>query len=396
MRDNNGAGTAMRRTHWLVLLFVPLAAAIALLLFAPTDSPHVHGMTIIETDQARGSRVPLNHTVPEPLSQVAPTEGGAQKSGTPITVDPEVEIDLDAAKARQGILTGPLAAEGVKLEGQVLDEGGEPVPTASVFVSGAVSSDKYRKRVDTMTEIARTDNAGNFSGSYTGLTSTAFTIELFARAGSLDSDRQQLEVAQGSVVSNIVITLALGGGVSGQIVDEHRNPVPMAMVLLVPAEGGITIGTRVHRSTSGARGDYLVKGLPTGTYRVLVYADGYEDTEAMASVVSGQTTLQSDIMLKATTGLRLRLTCLAKHPVGTFEVIFFDGSGQQTSGGGDVSDDGNALVGNVPDAAVEIEIRMAGYKASERIEITPILGVHVDIGDIELEPEAVQTSRSVS
>jgi hypothetical protein len=85
------------------------------------------------------------------------------------------------------------------------------------------------------------------------------------------------------------------------------------------------------------------------------------------------------------TALRVRLTCAEKQPSGRFTANLYRADGTKVRGSGTADKDGNAIITNVTEDVVELEIVMRGYITTARIAIAPVTGAHADIGEITLE-----------
>ena len=159
-----------------------------------------------------------------------------------------------------------------------------------VFVDGTEKQPARRVRV-TLTELARimpgitttTDDNGAFS--FTGLPAGRFEIQAFKSAylrSSYGASRPErpgtpVVVKAGEAVTNLSMTIARGGVISGLVRDASGRPVPNINVRVLKLGYNALTGERtLGAPSSGAstttddRGRYRAYGLPPGGYYVAV------------------------------------------------------------------------------------------------------------------------------
>ena len=159
-----------------------------------------------------------------------------------------------------------------------------------VFVDGTEKQPARRVRV-TVTELARimpgitttTDDNGAFS--FTGLPAGRFEIQAFKSAylrSSYGASRPErpgtpVVVKAGEAVTNLSMTIARGGVISGLVRDANGRPVPNINVRVLKLGYNALTGERtLGAPSSGAstttddRGRYRAYGLPPGGYYVAV------------------------------------------------------------------------------------------------------------------------------
>lgn len=185
------------------------------------------------------------------------------------------------ASARQQVRdAAPVAAGTASISGRVVVED----------AAGAAKQPARRVRV-TLTELARTmpglttttDDTGAFS--FTGLPAGRFEIQAFRNAylrTSYGASRPErpgtpIVVKAGEAVTNLSMTIARGGVISGVVRDPRGRPVPGVNVrVLRLAYNGLTGERTLGAPSSGAstttddRGRYRAYGLPPGGYYVAV------------------------------------------------------------------------------------------------------------------------------
>jgi hypothetical protein len=195
------------------------------------------------------------------------------------------------------LLAGLCGVVGASAPQQIRDAAPVAAGTGSisgrVFVDGAAGAAKQparRVRV-TLTELARTmsgqttttDDTGAFS--FTGLPAGRFEIQAFKSAylrSSYGASRPErpgtpIVVKAGEAVTNVSMTIARGGVISGIVRDAHGRPVPNISVRVLKLGYNALTGERtLGAPSSGAsittddRGRYRAYGLPPGGYYVAV------------------------------------------------------------------------------------------------------------------------------
>jgi uncharacterized protein (DUF2141 family) len=177
---------------------------------------------------------------------------------------------------------------------QVRDNARVAADTASisgtVFVAGEAKQPARRVRV-TLTNIARTspgqttttDDSGAFA--FRGLPAGRFELQAFKNAylkGSYGASRPDragtpVVVKDGEAVTNLTMTIARGGVITGIVRDIPGRPVPGVNVRVLKlgynaVTGERTLGAPSTGSTAMTddRGEYRAYGLPPGGYLVAV------------------------------------------------------------------------------------------------------------------------------
>lgn len=183
------------------------------------------------------------------------------------------------AAAQQGRDTAPLATGTASISGTVL-------------LAGSGKQAARRVRV-TLTNLARTspglttttDDRGAFV--FTGLPTGRFEVQAHKAAylrSSYGASRPErpgtpVVVKDGDVITNLAITIAKGGAITGTVRDARNRPVPGITVRALKfgfngVTGERTLGMQSLASqvVTDDRGEYRTYGLPPGNYLVLVPA----------------------------------------------------------------------------------------------------------------------------
>jgi len=179
--------------------------------------------------------------------------------------------------AGRSFSTVVLLRPGGAVTGRVLDAKGlQPFEGAKVFVldhredpTGIISGER------SLPPTIRQGLSGS-DGEFTveNIDSGRKTLLILAE-GRLPTVMENVEIAPGLTRRGILIFLGAGAQVTGRIVTSKGNPVPAALVSLVPE-----VGPAIVLETT-ADGTFVAQGIPAGTYRLHVTADGFVSPAAV-------------------------------------------------------------------------------------------------------------------
>lgn len=179
---------------------------------------------------------------------------------------------------------------GIHVRGHVLDVDGNPA-------GGAVIHMQYRMEPCSGQEVARTDAAGMFAIDDVPI-DRAVSLSAFLPMRAPSPQRYVQGVAGATVDVELQFT-AHGGAIAGRVVDEHGQAVAGATVSVgrqllydafcKAAGDGPGPPAPSRRTTSYARGEWLVDGFAAGETPVLVVAPGMAPWTGNAFVVVGST-----------------------------------------------------------------------------------------------------------
>jgi hypothetical protein len=163
-------------------------------------------------------------------------------------------------------VTGPQAVGTGAVEGAVVDLTGQPIPGATIRISDPKTSfDTSVTAADGRFQVGNLPPArytvAAIAEGYVGAEYGAF------QPG--DPGVPVLAIAR-QKVSNLIITLRRAGAISGQLTDDHGDPVAGHVSILVPGAQGMT--TVTAGSTDNA-GRYRFGDLPPGSFAVLAVPD---------------------------------------------------------------------------------------------------------------------------
>lgn len=179
------------------------------------------------------------------------------------------------SQARAGIEI--VMKSGARISGVVVTANGEPAPRAEVIVTQPSwehiprLSDSYRSRTTT-------DAGGRFS--FEGV--DRMPLALTAWTDSASSELVELDMRGANERTNVRVTLANSGVITGTVIEEDGGPAPFAIVnyfvapdvdKIVWAQTEANVrGLALPKSTGGtlcdAEGRFRIAGLPPGNYTV--------------------------------------------------------------------------------------------------------------------------------
>jgi protocatechuate 3,4-dioxygenase beta subunit len=213
----------------------------------------------------------------------------------------------DQAKATPVTVTSPNTTSvmdsvmdtGGKITGRITDAAGNPV-SATVYLYG--SSEDF--------DSQSTDSNGNYT--FPMLASGTYKVWFFSRNGYGDvwysgaANRETatpVTVTAPNTSSGIDAVMGIGGRITGRITDAAGNPVSDAYAYLYTSSSS----TPVNRFRTDSSGNYALRGLASGTYKVLISKGGYaavwyngaadRATATLVSVTSPDTTGNIDVVL---------------------------------------------------------------------------------------------------
>jgi hypothetical protein len=187
-----------------------------------------------------------------------------------------------------------IAGAGMAAQAPVRDNarvsGGAASISGTVFVNEAAKQPARRVRV-TLTNVAgtspgrttTTDDGGAFA--FSGLAAGTYELQAFKSAylrasyGASRPDRAgtPIVVKDGQAVTNLAMTIARGGVITGVVHDISGRPVPgMSVRVLKLGYNGVTGERTLGAPSTGSagitddRGEYRAYGLPPGAYFVVV------------------------------------------------------------------------------------------------------------------------------
>lgn len=287
----------------------------------------------------------------------------------------------------------------VKLSGTVSDYSGMPLANAHVFASysdESVNKDRSRRNALRSMRVGTTDETGAWSGNFMPpAEGDSVTISIYAtHEAHMNGEHISKTVTPGESYDSIALGLKQGASITGRVVDQDFNPIAGARVMAYAA-GEVMEGSKGGRkrvsaykyATSDENGNFILGGLEEGTYRVTGTANGFRTGSDMPEITissGAPTQLGTDVVLNRMTAVKVKLICAERQPAGYASATFYDANGKSRRSGGSIDKDGNLLLSNVLDSAVEFEITVAGYESTGRISLTVYANTHNDAGEVAL------------
>ncbi|HEX4954921.1 MAG TPA: carboxypeptidase regulatory-like domain-containing protein [Thermoanaerobaculia bacterium] len=207
-------------------------------------------------------------------------------------------------------------SKGAVLEGQVLDEAGQPVLGAWVSQVRELSGELIR---DGGTGV---DGAGRYrlEGIAPG------HQQLAAGAEGWLSVEKSVEVTETG--GRLDFTLRRGATVRGRVIDAEGVPVPRANVVLEEQAGGPFLAM----IQSGREGSFSIGGVPPGRYVIAAQREGYRAPAGPTSVeVGGQAVEDLELVLDRGGAIVGAVTGVEPAETVGLRVAAFDGKGPRAS-----------------------------------------------------------------
>jgi hypothetical protein len=159
-------------------------------------------------------------------------------------------------------VTGRQPAGTGAVEGAVVDAAGQPIPGATIRIA------------DPRTSFDRSVTAADGRFQIGNLAPARYTVAAIAD-GYVETEYGAFRPGDPGVpvlaiarqkISNLVITLRKGGAISGQLIDDHGDPVAGHVSILAPGPQGMTT---VTAGSTDAAGRYRFGDLAPGSFAVL-------------------------------------------------------------------------------------------------------------------------------
>ena len=181
------------------------------------------------------------------------------------------------------------------ITGRVIDDTGQPVPNAAVFIR-TFGSDKSGRAIATNRE-------GTFQAS--GLDREVYFISATAPAYTTQPrDPDSTLEAYYRVGDSVTLVLVKGGVITGSVTTSAEEPVVGVRVRAQMIRDGNgqapRYGATFRENTTDDRGVYRIYGLSTGTYRVMAGGQGGNPWELTAYDVDAPTYFHSSLPDRAT------------------------------------------------------------------------------------------------
>jgi hypothetical protein len=277
-------------------------------------------------------------------------------------------LTIHLAPAGQGMKLGR-----ERLGGRVVDERGTGIGGAQVRVTQVAPGPGSLPAI-----FATTDEDGRFAleGLDPGEVELAVSHDSFAPATQLARAGR----------TDLVLTLAAGGTLSGRVVDQAGAPV-VSFTVLVAARKGLRRPLVATRSVVDAEGKFEIGHLAPGDYALTVAARGFAPAEEASATAPGEVTIH----LARGGAVAGHVTSKGGAPVAWARVMLESGGGASIApaNAGTVSgEDGRFLLTGVPAGQVTISVGASDHDVRLIGGIQVTNGVTAGPVDIELRPTA--------
>jgi len=291
----------------VILLVLAAVTALVLVLINQDDTNTPKGLSRgpVEVAQNPGASVAALQLDPDSQRTEAPTADGSQGAA-------EETIDGDLAPYENDLL------------GSVRNEGGGPIPGATVILS--------RRPLQAMAFV---NDPIDRSGDVQSITSSEgifrfMRIEAYENYTIIvdhpDYSRKEVgsvRVGVSGTFEEPPITLSLGTKLSGLISDTGGNPVPSATIHLDGMLAGLGNQPSPDRmsTVSDNFGRYEFKNCPKGQRTLLVSAEGYGSVLVAGVKIQGKRDAERDVTLEVAEMICGRVIDASNSPVRDAEVV---------------------------------------------------------------------------
>jgi hypothetical protein len=384
---------AMNRTRLALAALVLVGISLAVFLARMSDSPAITSSDIKDAPTGNTPSSITEEQPPEASLEQAPTPPKAEAPPPEPTKTKSIDIETRPAKPAE---TNEQAGEkpskdehSFTFSGCVVDHLGQPVPDADVIFFVHSRRDRY----EIASACEPTNERGEFSG--TGVIPSAGDCSAWLRAECANTPHSEpfrFTAMTGRDYANIILTVPAGAKVTARVVNEAGEPVPAAAIRIIPCDDSIPTDMDTRRPVriveSDAKGSFSASGLGGGRYFVIIVAEGYEAkvSEPDILIQAGETNDLDDFVLRKDTAVRFRLVSAGKQPTGKLQVKLYLPDGRSWSMEAAADEQGDVLLVFGDPRVIELEITMAGYKPTPRLPVAPLGGLHLELGEIPLEP----------
>lgn len=256
---------------------------------------------------------------------------------------------------------------------------GGPVRGASVFVVGP---NARAPRVNGRSPVGETDNLGEL-----GL--DALPSE-GAKVFATHPRWAPSELVSTTGAARLTVVLGEGGGLVGQVADEHHRPLSQFKVSVhgwQPAGGERSRGRAIPPlNIADASGRFAFQGLAPGVYAIRAEASGYAPAIARRLVVEpGKTTDAGTLLLATGATLTGRVVdARTGAPVALAKLRAADLHARVT----ETARDGRFQLRGLPGERMSLRVHARGYISQLVSGLSPPSGGSADVGDIRLSPLA--------
>ena len=280
-------------------------------------------------------------------------------------------ITTDGKKPVQGVRIVMVA--GGTITGRVVDEGGSPVPWASVRVGNSAPSGFGSRRGGAMRRGTTAEQDGTFE--IKGLPREPLLVLAIGEGAS--SATEKVDLTGKPEANGVELRLSVTGRIAGRVVTSQGEPVPEVEVNAMPDywNQGIDEDTRLRGRAStmtDGGGQFELEGLADGTYRLAASRSGGSFRRHLRAGTQARTGDEDvELTLDAEGGLRGRVEFVDGGLPDSFSVAVGFPPGVSFTGG-----DGVFELPEVPAGSHEVTVR--GTQFAEAV----VPGVQVEPGQV--------------
>ena len=251
--------------------------------------------------------------------------------------------------------------KGASISGQVLDDHGQPVVQASVYLT-LIQTPSYRY------SGSITDDNGNYV--IQSIPSGSYEVQVSADGWIFQRYFHSVEVVAPSDISNINFTMQRGGRVSGHVLNEQGQPIVKANVYIFSTQ----IPSNYYSSTTDDTGNYTIQSLPSGKYEVNVSANGWirQKYSDWVEVLAPNDTGNINFTMPRGGSISGQVLDEQGQPIVKANVYIFSKQIPYDSYSGTTDDTGNYVIQSLPSGSYGINVNANGWirhTYSNRVEV---------------------------
>ena len=196
----------------------------------------------------------------------------------------------------------------------------------------------------------------------------------------LTSQSDTFDLVAGGSVENLVLTMKIGGAISGIVMDESGVPLEGAVVAVRDEWlGDVNPESLPNKSTTDGAGQFTLRSLPAGYHNLICSNDGYLTVE-MSEIAVEEGMNTANLELRLTRGALLEgiVTDLTGEPIEGARVVAIDTSDglRKISKNSDLT--GKFVFDNLGRFPVDIAVEKNGF-ADVRLFEVPVNGQPINI-----------------
>lgn len=203
-------------------------------------------------------------------------------------------------------------------------------------------------------------NRSNTSGNYliTGLESGDYIVKVQAKGWIKQQRIEPVTVTASQKTENINFILKRGGSISGQVLDEQKQPVENAQVYVYDLDN-----SSYYYCYTDDNGNYIIQSLPSGTYKVNVNANGWirqKYSNSVEVVVPNDTSNINFVLLRGGS-ISGRVVDNNGNPISNATVYATDIEGDSVGYLGNCDEIGYFKLDGLPGGNYQVKVQAKGW-----------------------------------